>query len=113
MTHDDSYKQFELKARAVADSCDAGGFYELSALAVSLYQSFPDRGEDAARIMTGIWVQNSHSWDDKTADDLGQLFADLDLPPHHVTGGEIGARRKWHEIQRTTESLPGANSQAA
>lgn len=114
MNRNESYKQFEANARVAAKSpCSETLFCELSVQAVSLHKEFPDLGEDIAGLMSTIWARYHHQWHDKTTDDLGQLFADLDLPPHHVAGGEPGARAKWRELERITGSLSGANSQAA
>lgn len=110
----DGYKQFETTALIAArSSCNEAHFCRLSALAVSLYGECPELGENIAQLMTSIWVQHSQGWDDGRAESLGQLFADLDVPPHHVAGGEIGARRKWQKLERITGQMPEANSQAA
>lgn len=110
-----TFERFKATVRAVKGSCDSTVFSELSTLAVALYRQSPDLGEEIARLMTNVWgrrVRNGYTWDDR-AEELGQLFADLDLPPHQVAGGEPGARHKWQKLERIANSLPGANSQAA
>jgi hypothetical protein len=111
MNRNENYKHFEVNARVAAKSpCSETLFCELSVRAVSLHKRSPDLGEDIAGLMSTIWARYHHQWHE-TVDDLGQLFADLDLPPHHVVGGESGAHAKWRELERITGSLP--KSQAA
>lgn len=85
--------------RARSINRDETTFYCLSKYAVQVYLSHPQLGEEIARQMTDLWYHNHPNWQDTEAETLGQLFADLDVPPHHVAGGKAGAERKWQMIQ--------------
>ena len=50
--------------------------------------------------MTELWLRNRVNWRSDAAESVGQLFANLDVPPHHVVGGQEGARATWETIQQ-------------
>lgn len=80
--------------------CDERSFCDLSKLAVALYECHPEQGEALAQLMTGIWFRSSERWRDGKEKEIGELFADLDVPPAHVMGGEKGAASKWAAVKR-------------
>lgn len=108
-----SYADFEEEVKA-ADSggCSDALFRQLSTVAVTMYKTSPRLGEKTAELMSGLWARYHDQWADKVADELGQRFADLDLPPYHVAGGEAGARRKWQQIDTLTNNRPVTDSPA-
>jgi hypothetical protein len=83
--------------------CDERSFCGLSEQAVALYEHHPEQGEALARLMTGVWSRNRLTWREGKEKVIGELFADLDVPPAHVVGGEKGAASKWATIKRLVE----------
>jgi hypothetical protein len=96
--------EYELLHRQVSNArdngCDEIMFRALSKQAVAVYASYPELGETIAQQMTGLWYDNRQNWQSAAAEDIGQLFADLDVPPQHVSDGETGARQKWQALER-------------
>lgn len=92
--------QLQRQISSATTSCTADEFLGLSKLAVAAYQEAPDRGEDIAGRMSSVWLLHRGEWRNGAPEQIGRLFADLDLPADHVVGGVQGARRKWYEIER-------------
>jgi hypothetical protein len=107
------YADFEEQVKAAdRGGCSDALFRQLGAVAVMIYKTSPRLGERTAELMSGLWARNHSQWADKVADELGQLFADLDIPPDHVAGGEAGARRKWQQIDALISKRPATDSPA-
>jgi hypothetical protein len=108
---DDGYALFHSSATAAANAgCDDGAFCCLSANAIAMYKADAQRGERIAEIMSSIWVKWGEYWQVERADAIGKLFADLDLPLHHVAGGNAGARKKWRDIERLVAVCDGQST---
>lgn len=85
-------------------ACDPETFRDLSRRALSVYEQHPEQGEAVAQLMTGIWFRSSKAWPRHGAEwKIGGLFADLDVPPAHVEGGEARALEKWATIRRLVD----------
>lgn len=80
--------------------CDERSFRALSQQAVEIYEQHPEQGEAISQLMTGVWFSSSETWSSGREKAIGELFADLDVPPVHVVGGEQGAAAKWAAVKR-------------
>jgi hypothetical protein len=105
-----TYDQFQQQIDEVRNStCNAATFLALSEQALRLYAENRSRGESIAGQMTAVWYRYSSEWRDQRALEIGDLFADLDVPPLQVAGGEEGARAKWRAIGLLLQSGGEAN----
>ncbi|MGA7966745.1 MAG: hypothetical protein WCB49_12840 [Gammaproteobacteria bacterium] len=86
-------------ARVEEAPYDEQFFCDLSGKAAELYERYPALGEQIAYLMSGVWALSHEGWSEGSAEHLGQLFADLEVPPYHVQGGEAGAKAKWAMIR--------------
>lgn len=101
MVQQDEFEAFRRKVdKARNDRCDEATFHALSEQALALYTSQPQFGEAIAGQMTDLWHHNRESWQSTVMEEVGQLFADLDVPLAHVAGGELRARKKWRAVER-------------
>ena len=94
----------ESVVRLEGGRCDEQAFCELSERAVTAYRHQPQLGEQIAYLMSSVWALSHDTWVSAPAEQLGQLFADLEVPPYHVQGGEAGAQAKWSVIERLVNS---------
>jgi len=94
----------EQVARFDEIACDERSFRALSKRAVDIYEHDPEQGEAVAQLMTGIWFQSAETWREGPEKEIGELFADLDVPPDHVVGRQAGAASKWAAIRQLVES---------
>jgi hypothetical protein len=79
--------------------CVAADYLELARRAVDLHQRNPSDDERIATAMTSLWLAHSKNWNEAAAEEIGQLFADLDVPVEHVGEGAPGAQTRWSRIE--------------
>lgn len=81
-------------------------FLSFAKLAIDAYNTDPAMREELARLVTSVWFDYSDTWNDDDLDEIGNEFADLELPDAHVwlRAGE-SIEGKWRRLGKTVEQL--------
>ena len=102
----------EFKARVESlqkqDEVTEEEFFTVAQQAILSYREEPERREEIARTMTGLWFNDKGIEEGSLLDQIGGEFADLELPDAHVDiKGFPGVEEKWealaHKIQSAIE----------
>lgn len=109
-----AYNQFmkDIEALQTQDAITEDNVLAMALRAVETYEQEPEKRQEIARSITGLWFNNENIQEGSLLDQICGEFADLELPDQHIDiKGFASTRDKWGKLaenvrQATKDSNP-------
>lgn len=96
-----AYDEFRKEFEALIEKNEVSKqeFLSMAKMAIKTYRQQPEKREEIARSMAGLWFSDEEVEEGSSIDEIGGYFADLELPDAHIDiKGFESVEDKWDAL---------------